>query len=190
MGEEVIKIKNRAVFLDRDGVINKVVFRDSEKPSSPWKFEEFELLPNIKEPLEELSLMNCHLFVVSNQPDISRGFIEPGTIEKINAIIYEQFPVQEIAICPHDDHHRCHCRKPKPGMLIDLSKKWGIDLGKSFLIGDNWKDMKAGKVARCTTILIDKPYNQSVEGDYRVKNLKFAVDLIKSIQHNQKRSFR
>ncbi|MCK4786559.1 MAG: HAD hydrolase-like protein, partial [Desulfobacteraceae bacterium] len=72
----------------------------------------------------------------------------------------------------------CDCRKPKPGMLLDLSKKWGIDLKKSFLIGDNWKDIEAGRAAGCKAILLDKHYNQAIETDFRVKNLGAAVKLI------------
>ncbi|HEY9247201.1 MAG TPA: HAD family hydrolase, partial [Candidatus Methanoperedens sp.] len=164
-------MKKKAVFLDRDGVINEVVFHDSEKPSSPWKFEEFKLIRGIKKPLEELSSMGFYLFIVSNQPDISKGYIEEGTTEKINALIYEKFPIDEIMICPHVEEDNCDCRKPKPGMLLKLSKKWIIDLRESFLIGDSWKDIEAGKAAGCTSILLDKPYNKGIKADYRVRNL-------------------
>lgn len=180
-----MKIKKKAVFLDRDGVINEVVFHNSEKPSSPWAFEEFKLISGVKKTLEKLSQMRYYLFIVSNQPDIARGYIEKGTTEKINKIIYKSFPIKEILICPHDDYHHCDCRKPKPGMLFSLSKKWEIDLKKSFLIGDNWKDIAAGQSAGCRTIILDRSYNQSVEADYRVKNLEAAVRLIKSIEHKE-----
>lgn len=174
-------INNRAVFLDRDGVINEVVFHGSEKPSSPWKFEEFKMIRGIEKPLNELSSMGFYLFIVSNQPDISRGYIEAGTTEKINEIIYKRLPIREIVTCPHDDHHDCTCRKPKPGMLIDMSWKWNIDLKKSFLIGDNWKDMEAGKAAGSRSILVDKPYNRNVKSDHIVKDLCEAVELIKQV---------
>ncbi len=175
-------LKNMAVFLDRDGVINEIVFHDSDKPSSPWRFEEFRLVPGIKKPLEELSSMGFYLFIVSNQPDQSRGYIEAGTTEKINKTIYDSLPIDDIATCPHDDRHNCSCRKPKPGMLLDLSKKWDIDLKRSFLIGDNWKDMEAGKAAGCVTLLLDKPYNQAVKADHRVETLEDAVEIINSIR--------
>ena len=168
------------MFLDRDGVINEVVFRGGEKPIAPWKLEEFKFIQGIKDPLEELSRMGYHLFVVSNQPDIARRYVDASTIEKMNEIILETFPIQDVMICPHDDRHNCNCRKPKPGMLIELSHKWDVDLKNSFLIGDNWKDMDAGKAAGCKTILIDKPYNKHVIPDFRVKNLEQAVNVIKS----------
>lgn len=173
-------INNAAVFLDRDGVINEVVFHDGKKPSSPWKFEEFKLVRGIKKPLEKLSLKGYYLFIVSNQPDISRGHIEDGTTEMINETIYKRLQIDDIFVCPHDDHDQCICRKPKPGMLIELSHKWDVDLKNSFLIGDNWKDMGAGKAAGCVTILIDKLYNKEVISDFRVKNIEHAVNVINS----------
>lgn len=173
--------KKRAMFLDRDGVINEVLFHGSEKPIAPWKLEEFKLIQGMKKPLEELCQMGYHLFVVSNQPDITKGYVDTSTVEKMNKIILESLPIHDIMICPHDDHCNCNCRKPKPGMLLDLSKKWKIDLKKSFLIGDNWRDIEAGKAAGCINILLDKPYNKSVEANYRVKNLNSVVKLIKKL---------
>ena len=127
--------------------------------------------------------MGFLLFVISNQPDISRGFIEKGVTEKINQEIYDNFPIKEIIICPHDDHHNCNCRKPKPGMIFELSKKDDIDIKKSFLIGDNWKDTEAGQKAGCKTIIINKNYNKTVKADFRVENLDEAVKLIKSLKN-------
>jgi len=180
-------IKKKAVFLDRDGVINEVIYRDgSEKPSSPWDFEEFRLIPGIKRSLEELNKMGFYLFVISNQPDISRGLVKEGTTERINNIISEELPITEIRVCPHDDYHNCNCRKPKPGMIFELSKKWKIDLEESFLIGDNWKDIEAGKSAGLTCIIIDMAYNKSVDADYRAEKIEKAVELINSLSKNKR----
>jgi D-glycero-D-manno-heptose 1,7-bisphosphate phosphatase len=136
------------------------------------------LIPGIKKSLEELNKKGYFLFIISNQPDVSRGNIEEGTLEKINQIILEKFPIKEIMICPHNDYNNCKCRKPKPGMLLNLAVKWDINLKKSYLIGDNWKDIQAGKAAGCTTILLDKSYNIDIKADYRVHNLKNAVKTI------------
>ena len=174
--------KNKAIFLDRDGIINHVVYhKDVNKPSSPWKIEEFKLIKNIKKPLEELTKMGFLLFIISNQPDIARGNVKKGTTEEINKILYEKFPIKEIKFCPHDDRDNCDCRKPKPGMILELSKKWNIDLEKSFLIGDSWKDIEASKKADCTGILVDKEYNKEVDAKYRVFDLESSVELIKSL---------
>lgn len=170
---------NKAVFLDRDGVINHVVYHIGiEKHSSPWNMQEFKLIEGIKKPLEELVKLGFLLFIVSNQPDIARGNLKEATTEKINKIIYEKFPIKEIKFCPHDDKDNCNCRKPKPGMIIELSKKYNINLEKSYMIGDSYKDIKAGESAGVKSILIDKIYNQDVHVQYRVGNLAEAVELI------------
>jgi D-glycero-D-manno-heptose 1,7-bisphosphate phosphatase len=178
------KIKNKrkkAVFLDRDGIINQVVYhKEVNKPSSPWKIEEFKLISGINKYLEELKKLGFLLFVISNQPDINRGNIKRGTTEEINKIIYEKYPIDGIMVCPHDDKDNCSCRKPKPGMILDLSKKWDVDLKKSYLIGDSWKDIKAGKNAGVKSILLDTKYNQGTDSEYKVKDLKSAIELIKS----------
>lgn len=177
--------KNKAVFLDRDGVINHVIYhKNIKKPSSPWNIKEFKLFENIKKPLEELKKMNFLLFIISNQPDIARGNVQQGTTEKINKIIHDKFPIEEIKICPHDDKDNCRCRKPKPGMIFELSKKYDVDIELSFVVGDGEKDMKAGKKAGCTNILIDREYNKTVETHYRVKDLLEAVEIIKIISKN------
>tara|TARA_B110000438_G_C15737782_1_gene617071 strand:+ start:365 stop:922 length:558 start_codon:yes stop_codon:yes gene_type:complete len=172
----------KAVFLDRDGVINEVLFRGNNniKPIAPWEIEEFKLIKKIKKPLTKLSQMEFHLFIVTNQPDIAKGILKRSTVKKMNDIILNELPIDEIMVCPHIDSDNCKCRKPKPGMIISLAKKWGINLGDSFLIGDNWKDIESGKAAGCSTILVDKFYNKSVQADYRVKNLIMSVDVVKS----------
>jgi len=172
----------KAVFLDRDGVINHVVFhKEVNKPSSPWNIEEFKLIKGIYKPLMKLKKMGFLLFIISNQPDINRGRIKNGTTEKINKIIYEKFPIEDIMICPHDDKDNCVCRKPKPGMIEIIAKKYNINIKESFLIGDGWKDIEAGKKAGLTTILIDKDYNRDAKADYRVKNLEKSFEIIKNI---------
>jgi len=169
----------KAVFLDRDGVLNEVVFHPGiNKPSSPWKISEFKLINDIKKPLDMLKEMGFLLFVFSNQPDISRGNIKRGTTEQIDTILYEKFPITEIMVCPHDDKDNCSCRKPKPGMILKLSKKYGIDLKKSFVVGDDEKDMKVGKNAGCFCVLIDTTYNKPLKEKFRVKNLLSAVKII------------
>jgi len=171
--------KKRAVFLDRDGVINHVVYHPCvEKPSSPWRLEEFRFIEGISPPLNEMKKRGFLLFIFSNQPDIARGNIKPGTIEDINKIIMETLPIDDIAICPHDYYHNCTCRKPKPGLIIDLAKKWDVDVQQSFVIGDSSKDIQAGNTAGCTSILIETSYNSDVETEYKAKDLMSTLAII------------
>jgi D-glycero-D-manno-heptose 1,7-bisphosphate phosphatase len=173
---------SRAIYLDRDGVINEVIFRsgNDSKPIAPWKIEEFHLIKEIKKPLQYLKQMGFHLFIVTNQPDIAKGIVEFSTVKKMNDIVMNELPIDEIMVCSHIDGDNCNCRKPKPGMILTLAKKWGINLEDSFLIGDNWKDIESGKAAGCRTILLDTFYNKSVMADYRVKNLAMSAEVVKS----------
>ena len=176
----VLKKSNKAVFIDRDGVLNQVVFHPGiHKPSAPWKINEFKLIDGLKKPLDELKKMGFLLFVFSNQPDISRGYIEKGLTEQINSIIYERFPITDIKVCPHDDKDNCLCRKPKPGMILELSKKYNVDLKKSYVVGDSWKDIKAAENAGVKSILIKTNYNETTDATYYASDLNSVVKLLK-----------
>ena len=168
---------NRAVFLDRDGVINHAMIRD-DKAFSPRSREEFRLIEGAAAAIRELQAAEFTVLVVTNQPDISRGLLSTADLDWMADRVLSETHVDELLVCPHDDQHACTCRKPQPGMLLEGARKWGIDLAQSFMVGDGWKDMEAGKKAGCTCILIDAPYNQGVGCDYRVKDLKSAVDLL------------
>ena len=178
----------KAVFLDRDGVINKVVFRNgnSQKPIAPWSLKEFSLLPSIKLPLLNLKKFGFKLFVVTNQPVIAKGIIDHSFIAEVNAVISRELPIDEIRVCPHVDSDGCNCRKPKSGMILSLAEKWNIDCNNSFMIGASWKDMVAGKKAGSTTLLLEKHYNNDVEADYKSITLHEAVKIINKIHHQKK----
>jgi D-glycero-D-manno-heptose 1,7-bisphosphate phosphatase len=171
------KMMHRAVFLDRDGVINKVILRDG-KPYSPRKIDEFVINDGIKEVVQHLKEKGFKVFIISNQPDLARGEITQDVLDTMTQKVRSVIPIDDVYICPHDDYHKCSCRKPKPGMLIEAAKVWNIDLVTSFLIGDTWKDMEAGKSAGCKTILLDAPYNQDVQCDFRVKSVLECCNVI------------
>ena len=169
--------RERAVFFDRDGVINKVVFRDG-LPGSPRSLEEFVFNDGIHETVRKLKDYGFKIIVISNQPDLARGEITKGILDLMMQRMRREIPMDDVYICPHDDHHQCSCRKPKPGMLIQAANRWNIDLKRSFLIGDTWKDVEAGKAAGSKTILLDTPYNRDAQSDIRVKSLSEAADFI------------
>ena len=167
----------RAIFLDRDGVINRVILRDG-KPYSPRNLSDFRLTDGIKGVLDHLKESGFLLIVVTNQPDISRGLISREEMDGFHDLIRRELPVDDIIICPHDDTDDCDCRKPKPGMIVQAAEKYGIDIGSSFIIGDTWKDMEAGRRAGCTTILLDAPYNQGVDSNHRIQDISQALEII------------
>lgn len=169
---------NRAIFLDRDGVINRVLLHNG-KPFSPRTFEEFEIPPGVRDALDSFRDMGFMNIVITNQPDIARGLMDIEELNKMHRLMREILAVDDILVCPHDENEHCLCRKPRGGMLVEASEKWCIDLKTAFMVGDTWKDMIAGKQAGCQTIIIDKPYNQTVESDHRVKELKEVIEIIK-----------
>lgn len=147
-----------AVFLDRDGVLNRVVWRDG-KPASPRAVPELEIEPEALPALERLKAAGYLLLVVTNQPDVRRGLMSAEVLEAIHARLAEALPVDDIAACPHDNADDCACRKPKPGMLLELAKRHGVDLSRSWMIGDQDRDIACGQAAGCATILLKKFYN-------------------------------
>jgi len=167
----------RAVFLDRDGVINTVVLR-AGKPASPRTLEEFQLEPEIEKPLRELRAANLALLVVTNQPDIARGRLRPEVLAQFHRQVLDHLPIEAIEVCPHDDADGCLCRKPKPGMLTALAARRGVELRHSFMIGDSWRDMQTARAAGCAAIILDRAYNRADDADWRVASLAEAARLI------------
>ncbi|MBV9782893.1 MAG: HAD family hydrolase [Acidisphaera sp.] len=166
-----------AVFLDRDGVLNTVIYRDG-RPASPRGLEEFVLEPGAPEALARLRDAGWLLFVVTNQPDISRGLLQPSILAAMHRELARCLPLDEILACPHDDADGCTCRKPRPGMLLDLARRWRVSLDRSFMIGDQDRDMQCGRAAGCATIQLARPYNTGQGADHRVACLDAAVTLV------------
>jgi len=167
---------SRAVFLDRDGVLNRALLRDG-RPYPPATLEEFEILPGVRAAAERLRRAGFKLIVVTNQPDVARGTQRRDVVEAMHARLAEQLPIDEIRICYHDDVDQCTCRKPCPGLLLAGDT---VELRRSYLIGDRWKDIAAGRAAGCATVLIDRRYAETchVEPDIRVGSITEAVDWI------------
>ena len=152
-------MKLRAVFLDRDGVLIKTFVRDG-KPFAATRFEEMEILPGVAEALERLHDAGFLNVVVTNQPDVATGKTKREAVEAMHAELRKKLPIDAIKVCFHDDAANCACRKPKPGMLIEAANELGIDLKKSFLVGDRWRDIEAGQAAGCKSYFVDYRYQE------------------------------
>lgn len=149
----------RAVFLDRDGVVNRSVVRDG-KPYPPATIEEFEFLPGAEEAMRALRAAGFLVIVVTNQPDVATGVQRREVVEAMHARLRAAALCDDVKVCYHTDAHGCECRKPKPGMLFEAAREWHIDLARSFLVGDRWRDVAAGKAAGCYTFFIDYEYQE------------------------------
>ncbi len=173
------KPTKRAVFLDRDGVINQSIVRHG-KPYAPASLAEVEILPDVPEALALLSDIGYLLIVVTNQPDVARQTTTQQSVEEIHAYLGTHLPIDEFSVCYHVDEDHCACRKPAPGQLIAAARKHQIDLSQSYMIGDRWRDVEAGQNAGCQTIFIDYGYaeKQPSTMNFRVHTLKEATHII------------
>ncbi|QOV91728.1 D-glycero-alpha-D-manno-heptose-1,7-bisphosphate 7-phosphatase [Humisphaera borealis] len=168
-----------AVFLDRDGVINRTVVSNGV-PHPPQSVAECEILPGVAEACGKLKAAGFPLIVVTNQPDVARGAQTRDEVERINQHLRLLLPIDAVYVCYHDTADDCDCRKPRPGMLIRAAEDLHLDLGSSYMVGDRSGDILAGAAAGCTTLLIDLPYSKGdrCEPDFRVASLLEAAGKI------------
>src|SRR5262245_18491286 len=145
-----------AVFLDRDGVLNRVFVRGGVS-HPPDSLEEFELLPGVVEATRALAEAGFALVVVTNQPDVDRGRQARERVEEMNERLRAELPVLGVLACYHDDPDGCACRKPKPGLLLEAAQRFRLELSLSYMVGDRWSDVVAGQAAGCVAVLIETP---------------------------------
>jgi len=171
----------RAVFLDRDGVINRALEREG-KPYPPTKLTEFGILPEVPAACAKLKQAGFLLVVVTNQPDVGRGTLKQEIVEMIHAEMCRWLPIDRVEVCYHAGKGQsdCDCRKPKPGMLLRAARELGIDLAQSWMVGDRWRDVDCGRAAGCRTIFIDRGYAEALrqKPHFSAGNLAEAADII------------
>lgn len=171
----------RAVFLDRDGVINRALLRDG-KPYPPVRLEELEILPGVAEACARLKAAGFLLVIATNQPDVGRGSMAQGTVEAMHEQLCRVLPIDrvEVSYDSGDEQPPSELRKPRPGMLLRAARALGIDLSCSFMVGDRWRDIDCGHAAGCTTFLIDYGYREELRQppDHRARDLLEASERI------------
>lgn len=150
-------MKRKAIFLDRDGVLNQAIIKNG-KPYPPASIDELTIPNDVQKALYILKSAGFLLIGATNQPDVARGTTSKAVVEAINAKLMANLPLDEIRVCYHDDADNCECRKPSPGLLTQAAAEHGIDLAHSFMIGDRWKDIDAGQKAGCKSIWINNNY--------------------------------
>jgi D-glycero-D-manno-heptose 1,7-bisphosphate phosphatase len=150
---------HKAIFLDRDGVINKSVVIDGV-PRPPHTIDDVHLLEGVQEAVSSLRFHGYEIVVITNQPDVARGTTTRSQVEAINSYIGAALEIHNFYTCFHDDSHSCNCRKPLPGLIYQAAMDLSIDLKRSFVVGDRWRDIQAGQSAGCKTYFIDHDYNE------------------------------
>lgn len=175
-------VGRRAVFLDRDGVLNRAIVRNG-LPNPPQSLAQVEVAPDAANALGRLRNAGFLLLVVTNQPDVARGRQSRETVEAIDAAMAAHMPLDDFLVCFHDDRDACPCRKPKPGLLLAGAERYGIYLAASYMVGDRWRDIDAGAAAGCRTVFLDFHYAErgpTNPANATVSNLTEAVDWILS----------
>ena len=183
----------RAVFLDRDGVINRALEKD-RKPYPPTSVAEFEILPEVPAALARLKAAGFLLVVATNQPDVGRGTLAREVVEQIHAHLLAQLPIDRVEVCYHAGKGapECDCRKPKPGMLRRAAAELRIDLRQSWMVGDRWRDVDCGHAAGCRTIFINRGYAEELKQkpDFSARHLGEAADIITARLNDMQRTLK
>ncbi len=171
----------RAVFLDRDGVINEPKVIDG-KPYPPLSIDEFVIIDGVAEACRKLKAAGFLLVVTTNQPDVGRGTLKQEVVDAIHAHMCRVLPIDRVEVCFHPGKGAsdCDCRKPKPGMLLHAARELNIDLAQSWMVGDRWRDIDCGHAAGVRTVFIDYGYDEPLkqQPNFRARNLLEAAALI------------
>ena len=165
----------RAVFVDRDGILNAAIVKEG-RPHPPACAKDLEFIPGVRERLARLRQLDMLVVCVTNQPDVARGAVSRATVDEINARVKAEMSLDDLLVCYHDDRDQCDCRKPRPGLLREASARLGIALQRSYMIGDRWKDVACGAAAGCTTVFVDYGYREAYEGPAPDHTSATAVD--------------
>ena len=177
------EVARRAVFLDRDGVINRVAVRNGT-PHPPSHAEEFELYEDVPDGCARLKAANFVLVVITNQPDVGRGTQSRETVEAMNLKMQSALPLLDrVETCYHAGERYgqpCDCRKPRPGMILRAVAELNIDPETSYVIGDRWRDVDCARAAGCRAIFIQRSYKESLREapDFTVANFNEAVSAV------------
>jgi D-glycero-D-manno-heptose 1,7-bisphosphate phosphatase len=172
-------LKRPAVFLDRDGVINRA-FERLGAWHPPASLAELEILPGVPAALNALRACGYSLVVVTNQPDVARGSSSRALVDAIHARLASALPLDAILSCFHDSADECQCRKPRPGLLLQAARDLQIELSLSFMVGDRWCDVEAGRRAGCRTVLVGPGDDERAAATchFRVDSLAEATPII------------
>lgn len=167
----------RAVFLDRDGVLNPPELRGG-RWRAPLTLAAFRPYPGAGAAVGALHDAGLLCLVVTNQPEVASGALDAATLDAMHERLVRETGVDAVYVCVHRDADRCACRKPRPGLLLRAAADWGVDLHASFLVGDRSRDIEAGRAAGCRTVLVAGPDGDGAHPDHCVPDLASAVTTI------------
>lgn len=164
-----------AAFIERDGLLNQVRV-EHESPVATVRLEDFKVNPEAVPLVRTLQRAGLLVIATTNQPGLSNGELSRRELDVMHEILLKKLNLDDIMVCPHDEADGCPCRKPKPGLLIEAGFKWHVDLDRSVVISDKWQDAEAARIAGCTSILIESPWNGPGHHDFKVSSFETAVE--------------
>tara|TARA_B100000989_G_C19364796_1_gene394830 strand:+ start:237 stop:752 length:516 start_codon:yes stop_codon:yes gene_type:complete len=170
-------VKTPAIFFDRDGILIKTKIIN-QNPVAIKSINEIVINRGIINICKKLN-KNFYLFMITNQPDVSRGNNTKKNVNEINSFLKKKLKLKKTYVC-FSSNNTCKDRKPNPGMIKKAIKTYSIDAKKSYMIGDRWKDIVAGQRSKCKTILLNKKYSEKnkCKPDYTIKNLKDILKIV------------
>ena len=174
------------LFLDRDGILLESSYVAGQHRSAR-SVSEMRLIAGVRESLELLAA-HMKLIVVTNQPDVARGLLDSQELERMHAELKSLLPpLTAVFYCPHDDSTSCDCRKPRPGMLLSAARQYGLDLRRSWMVGDRWSDVCAGKAAGCRTAFVNYQYAEPLtcSPDFAAQTASAALSTIQQMLSNE-----
>ena len=164
-----------AVFIERDGVLNRVRM-ERQNQVSPITLEDFQVNREAVPLLKKLKAAGLLLMVTTNQPGLSRGYQSRRELDRMHELLRATFALDDIFVCPHDETDGCSCRRPKPGLLVEAGFKWRLSLDHCFAISDKWQDAEAARAVNCTSLLLQSPWNGTARRDLVLPDLAAVVD--------------
>ncbi len=171
-----------AIFIERDGILNMPRL-ERHSQVTPMTLEEFQIIQTAIPDFESLKAAGFLLIVTSNQPGLSNGNVSRRELERMHAALRQAFPLDDILVCPHDADDNCSCRKPLPGLMMEASFKWHVDLERSYVISDKWPDARAARAVGCTSMLLQSPWVGSGHHDFVLPSLSAITGKILQLQN-------
>jgi D-glycero-D-manno-heptose 1,7-bisphosphate phosphatase len=170
---------NRALFLDRDGIVDELVYyTSSDEWESPRRVEDVQMIDGVTAPLQRLADAGWLLFIVTNQPSFAKGKTSLEELHAVHELVVRRLgvPITRTYLCFHQATDRCECRKPSPYFLHEAAREFDVDLAHSWMVGDQDSDLATGRAAGCRVALIEHPGSAHkrgrIEPDLRVRDLE------------------
>jgi len=188
---------NRAVFLDRDGVINKILYEPDGNIMAPANLEQVKILDNVKEGIQRFKELGFKVIVVTNQPGVAFGYLKKEKLQEINNFLKNELGIDEIYSCTHHPKFdgECNCRKPKIGLIEQAKNDFDIDVENSYMVGDNLSDIETGKNANVKKTfrigiirddMIQLQHEKNIYPDFTLPDLSVIADKIKNIEERER----